>query len=383
MNLKFYQADYLHPIFKKKIKNGILVTNQNNIIYDIVDPKKIQYNIQDIIKYKGDILPGIVNSHCHIELSYLHKKIPKNKGLDGFIKNMITNNSSKIDVKDVKEKADKSINLMIKNGVVAVGDICNKDVTIEVKKNKSISFINFIEIFGLDIKSNEIKIRNAKELKKNFEIVGTSFITPHSFYSINTKLIQTILKDNKELLSIHHYESEQENQLLAQKKGKLFSCFKDLNLNVNSIKHQSSEFFLSQIKNKTLLVHNKNIPKKVLELLISRENFYLCICPLSNIYIENDEPNYDSLFEIFNNITLGTDSLASNNTLDPIAEMKQILKRSNVDKCKLLEALTINGAKSLNIDKNYGTFEKYKQPSIICVENLFELNKQHHVKVIA
>jgi cytosine/adenosine deaminase-related metal-dependent hydrolase len=49
---------------------------------------------------------------------------------------------------------------------------------------------------------------------------------------------------------------------------------------------------------------------------------YWCTCPKANLYIENQLPNYQQFVDADVKMTIGTDSLASNDTLCILEEMK-------------------------------------------------------------
>ena len=68
------------------------------------------------------------------------------------------------------------------------------------------------------------------------------------------------------------------------------------------------------------------------------------------------------------NIVLGTDSLASNWSLSILDEMKTIQKNfPDISLEAMLGWATINGAKALQIDKDFGSFEKGKMPGVVCL----------------
>ena len=78
-------ANYVFPITSEPIKNGIIVLDDNNTIIEIIDnggELKETYNLEF---YNGIIVPGFVNTHCHLELSHLKNTIVKGKGMPRFI----------------------------------------------------------------------------------------------------------------------------------------------------------------------------------------------------------------------------------------------------------------------------------------------------------
>ena len=79
-----------------------------------------------------------------------------------------------------------------------------------------------------------------------------------------------------------------------------------------------------------------------------RENLFWCLCPNSNIYIENKFPPVDLLIDEGCEIIIGTDSLASNKKLDILEELKTLqFHFPSLSIEDLVSWATINGAKAL------------------------------------
>jgi cytosine/adenosine deaminase-related metal-dependent hydrolase len=92
----------------------------------------------------------------------------------------------------------------------------------------------------------------------------------------------------------------------------------------------------------------------------------------ANKYITGDLPDIGMLMDQGCNITLGTDSLASNHQLSIAAEMKTIHERfPSVGMEQLLRWATSNGAKALKADHQFGSFGKGKRPGILLIEEDF------------
>ena len=375
-SLRFFQAKMLYPVHVPPISNGIVVVDSENSIVDIINPAKVDYNIQDIIKYSGSILPGLVNSHCHLELSHLEGKIKKNKGFGNFLQQVFEERE-----KNIENKTSEAIKRSKQNGIVAIGDICNGISTLKAKQNENdIHFVNFIEVFGTRKEKNTEILEKASFFKQKFSEIGDTYIVPHSLYSVNSSLLKQVGDLDEKISTIHHYETKNEERFLKDRSGEIHTVYEKNNIPFSGLKHKNSFPYLVQRNEKnTLLVHNGYMPFEVKEEMKELKNTYLCLCPLSNIYVDGSLPNIPEIANCTKNITLGTDSLATNTRLDIISEIKTIKRMwKGINFAELLKWATLNGAKALGIDDTFGSFEKGRKPSGFHVQN-FEKEKEAHI----
>src|SRR5690348_4022944 len=115
-------ADYIFPVSSPPIKNGVVEVNDDGVIINILPPPAPSNGGHDIEKYEGVIVPGFVNAHCHLELSHLKGKVSEKKGLTGFISELVPQRD-KFPLEEIKAAIEKAEDEMIRNGIVAVGDI--------------------------------------------------------------------------------------------------------------------------------------------------------------------------------------------------------------------------------------------------------------------
>ncbi|HMI77651.1 MAG TPA: amidohydrolase family protein [Ferruginibacter sp.] len=86
-------------------------------------------------------------------------------------------------------------------------------------------------------------------------------------------------------------------------------------------------------------------------------------------------PDVNSLVKHSCDIVLGTDSLASNDQLSILEEIKTLHKSfPQIELRALLQWGTINGARALRMEKMLGSFEKGKKPGLVLIDRLNELN---------
>ncbi len=105
--------------------------------------------------------------------------------------------------------------------------------------------------------------------------------------------------------------------------------------------------------------------------------FTFCLCPNANLYIENTLPPVDMLRAQNAHIVLGTDSLASNHALSILGEINTLRTHfAHIPTEELLQWATLNGAKALQMDSWLGSFDKGKQPGVLCIGNNLETVKR-------
>jgi cytosine/adenosine deaminase-related metal-dependent hydrolase len=365
--MRFLTADYLYPLHTKPLKQGVLqISDKGEVVAIFEDRKHVPKEKLEV--FEGILCPGFVNAHCHLELSHLKGIAKKGIGLLDFIGTVQTRNT--FDKKDILAAIECAEEKMIANGIVGVGDICNTSDTLFQKQKGNLQYYNFIEVFGVqDEKMNQI-IFEAKDLRNQFRAIGLqSTISPHSPYSVPPKLMREIagIFDEKDKsLTIHIQESLEEKELFENKKGAFFTWLKSINASsgIWESRNKSTDI-LKELENKrVLLIHNTFAKKEDIS-----SNYY-CTCPKANLYIENILPDY-SIFDA-NRLCVGTDSLASNNSLSILEELQIIKENTNFDFNTLLKIASKNGAEALGF-VSLGTFEKGKNPGVNLISELIKI----------
>lgn len=373
--MKSFKADYVFPVYADPVKNGIVTVDDLGKIISVTDHR----NPPDgpIEQINGIICPGFVNTHCHTELSHLKEKINTGNGLVSFIKDIQTfRNSDQKLVEDAIEMADQE---MYDNGIVAVGDISNTNFSIPVKAKSKLYYHTFVETFGFLPQNATEVFDKAVTLLNEFKPMPCS-ITPHAPYSVSKELFKLIRKHSEEghnLISIHNQECEDENKFYRYKLGGFLELYKHFGIDIGYFKPQARNSMQSIIplltnKQKVLLVHNTCTNLKdiyFIKRFDRRVNW--CFCPNANLYIEGKLPKIELFVDQGFNITLGTDSLASNNSLCMLSEMRTIQKKfPAISTQRLIEWGTLNGAEFLGIDDEKGSLQPGKTPGLNLITGL-------------
>lgn len=381
--MKKFTADYILTSNSSPIKNGSVVVDENGKILKVEDPENRSASSPDeyanlqVEKVNGVICPGFINTHCHLELSHLKGKVPAGEGLIEFIKNV--QKLRKADDSEVTEAAAKADEQMQRNGIVAVGDISNSAITASVKLKSKLYYHNFIEVFGFDPKNANTVFNNALAVQEQFKPLATS-ITPHAAYSVSKELFKLIRKESDEksaMLTIHNQESDEENKLYRYKQGSFLDFYDRLGIDISFFKPQARNSIQSIIpllsnQQNVLMVHNTYTSMK--DIYFTRRfdrKINWCFCPDANLYIENTLPKLNIFTHHGFNITLGTDSLASNSGLCILKEMRVLQEHfPSLELESLVQWATVNGAKFLGIDEEKGSIEVGKTPGLNLISGL-------------
>ena len=365
--MRFLTSDYLFPLDKMPIKNGVLQISDNGEVIAIFKERS-QVPQQRLEVFDGILCPGFVNAHCHLELSHFSETIKKGRGFLDFIAAIKKRDSFKKDqIQIAIENAEKE---MIANGIVGVGDICNTPDTLLQKSKGNLEYYNFIEIFQSKPDKLNDTIQSGIYLRDQFRKANLkTTIVPHAPYSVPPKLMRLIgelMDEQDERLTIHMQETLIENQLFENKSGDFYNWLKSIGASeeIWEKRNSSTDIFFELADKPLLLVHNTFSKKDDLS-----DNYY-CTCPKANLYIENILPDY-SIFDP-EKLCVGTDSLASNDSLSILEELKVIKENSSFDLNMLLKIGSKNGAEALGF-KNLGTFEKGKIPGVNLIQELEQI----------
>lgn len=373
--ISYLSAHYVYPVTAEPIKNGIVGIKEDGEITAVFTAKEAaDKQIGNVKFYDGILVPGFINTHCHLELSHMRSRVEGRKGLVDFVQQVMKMRTADDSlILAAMLKADLE---MRENGIVAVGDISNRTISEKVKRQSSIFYHTFLEVMGFNPQTAQSSMDNALELEKSFGGLAIS-IVPHAPYSVSGELFDAIRKNSQlrgSLVSIHNQESEDENAFFRDKKGKFLDLYDAIGLNIDFY-HPSgktsveSYLPLLSAENRTLLVHNTFSTAEDVEFAAAiHPDLYWCLCPGANLYIENRLPDVNMLKNARLKITLGTDSLASNGGLSILAEMKILQDAFDLSIDELLVWATLNGARFLRIDDLFGSLEVGKRPGVNLLE---------------
>jgi cytosine/adenosine deaminase-related metal-dependent hydrolase len=308
--------------------------------------------------------------------------IPRSSGLGDFVTE-VRNTRAKESERIAKcaEDADAE---MYKEGIVLCADLCNTSLTFEIKKKSPIKYINLLEVFGIDRENADKRLADIEKIADTAKGMSLPYsIVPHSVYSMSLSLLRLLKEqcvENK-ITSIHFMETEAEESFLRDLSGPLVASFEKSGLlpKTPEAVRSHSDAILNEIttSGNLILVHNTFVDTETLRKIKVRKGLYWCLCPNSNIYIENKIPPLRLLMNEKCDLVTGTDSLASNSKLSILEELKTLQKHfPEVNIEDLVLWATLNGARALGEDDKFGKIEVGMKPGLLLIENvdLFNMN---------
>ena len=315
------------------------------------------------------VMPGLVNSHGHAAMSLL-RGYADDLALRSWLENHIWPAEAKfLSEEFVRDGTRLSIAEMIRSGTTCFADMYFFDEAIAtevrnsgVRSQISFTVLDFPTPYG---KNADDYIHKGLALRDNCKDQPLIKIAcaPHAPYSVSDRALSILATYANELdmaIHIHCHESASEiTESLQAYDSRPIERLEKLGL------------LLPQ----TQLVHMTQITEDDIG-LVRDHNCHIMHCPQSNLKLANGFCPVVKFIENEVNVALGTDSAASNNTLDLFSEIKSaslLAKAVSGDAASLdahaaLRMATINGAKALAWDNEIGSLELGKQADIIAVK---------------
>jgi aminodeoxyfutalosine deaminase len=380
-------ADFVYPISSAPIKNGVVVLDKSGKILAVDAPEN--HDFSGVETHKGILVPGFINTHCHLELSHMKGKVATGTSLIPFITSVVRNRQATAEViQDAIARAEQE---MIDGGIVAVGDISNVTDTFTQKEKGRLRYYTFLEMFDfLQEQGAEAAFAQYKAVYDQY-LGGNISAVPHAPYSVSKKLFSLINQLNSGsgvTVSLHNQETQAEQDLFLHKKGGFIDFYGGFGISLDAFeatKKTAIHYALANMnpKNRTLFVHNTLTTVEDIKAAQKwSPNTYWATCANANLYIENRLPNYQAFIETNARMTIGTDSLTSNWQLSVIEELKTIQRfQSYLPFETLLKWATINGAEALGYSDTLGSIEVGKTPGLNLVTGVKGGKLGQNVKV--
>lgn len=312
-------------------------------------------------------MPGFVNTHCHTPMTIL-RSFKDDSPLKEWLFDNILPAEAKLTPEDIYWGEYLGILESVRAGITTFeeGYFFNDKIYEAIEKSGVRARI------GIGPTIRDVGMSNIEYLAKEASVFkNNSLIKPvcfgNSIYITSRKALEECVEYTKQVdmpLSIHLAETQKEVEdcLIAHKK--------------TPIKYL---YDLKYFDRNCLCYHCVHLNKADM-LMLKEKNVSVSTCPSSNIKLASGIAPIHELQKLGVNVTIGTDGVASNNSLDMFKEMFLVatlpkVKSSNPEAVSALDVIkmaTINGAKALEI--NCGEIAIGKQADII----LININQPHY-----
>ena len=367
------------------IKNGwmIDVTSKkcNAVKKDIVIKgnviEKIEENTKENAKKVIDadgcvVMPGFVNCHSHVAMS-IFRGYSDDTALDVWLVNKIFPVEDRLEAKDIYYGSMLSCIEMIKSGTTTFNDM----YFFMEEVARAVSDTKIRAMLGRGIMSvtddNDIRIKEAIDLynkynnKENNRIRVS--IAPHALNTCNRKAIEKSMELCEKYnvpLHIHLDETKDEHEKIL----------KEYKMTPTKLLDKIGVLDKCHV----ILAHGVWLDDEDIEIL-KKIKGGVVHNPISNCKLASGLAKITKMLNSNICVSLGTDGAGSTNTLDMFEEMKVCnylqklfsLDPTAINASEVLKMATINGAKTLGLEKKIGSIEIGKKADIIIVN----MNNEH------
>ncbi len=326
------------------------------------------------------VLPGLVNAHTHLELSWLRGRVPPAADFLTWVGQLMATRRSfeRADDPAVMAPIAAAIAEMRASGTVAVGDIANALVTPTVLAAMDMPAVVFHELMGFRVADGakvvaEAVARHAALNSPRVRVVPAA----HAPFSVSEALLlairDTVQASARPLTSVHVGESAAEVELLRDGRGPWRQRLVALGVwhdGWQAPGRGPADYLcdLGVIGPGTLVVHGVQVTDAELGRL-AELGATLVTCPRSNVWVGVGPPPLERFLASGVRLAVGTDSLASAPDLNLFAELALMRVLAPLAPARvLLAAATRGGAEALGFGDELGTIAPGKRAALIAVD---------------
>lgn len=362
------KAKYFIPDPGKCIEKGAVVVKGAKIHrVGTFDEIKTLAGIDKIIDLgNAVILPGLINIHTHLDLTNLHGRIKPTNNFTHWVFQLM---GAKIRWKeeDYTLSLEKGIRCCIEAGTTTVADIANTEYSFSVLKKSPLRKIVYKEVIDLNPDHakdviTKIQLELSGYESDNLFHIG---ISPHAPYSVSKELYQSVAQlAHRTGLPIctHIAETQDEIEFLTKGTGNFPAFLQKMRVQpanwqppgLTPIQYLKGTGIL---ENHPILIHCNYITEEEIS-LIKFARASVAFCPRSHRFFGHTNHPLQKLLDAGINVGLGTDSLASNDTLSILDEMKFLSLHYAISPKILLSMATVNGSKALGLESQVGQIKE-------------------------
>jgi aminodeoxyfutalosine deaminase len=371
-------ADWVIPVDRAPIRDGWVAVDGDHIVAlgDAATPDAARLGPLEPLGAVA-LMPGLVNTHVHLELSWMRGLVPPATGFTKWVRQLFAVRGRATDTA-IEPAARHAAEEMRAAGTVAIGDISNSLAVVGVAADAGLRGWVFHEVLGFAA-TDGARVDETREARRIAAAGQTRFgisIAPHAPYSVSVELFRAVMDEARRLgdapTSVHLAESPEEVDLIEHGTGpwpgmlRAMGAWRD-GWTPPGVSPAAYLDGLGVLGPRTLVVHGVQLSDDDLARLQTREAT-LVTCPRSNEWVGVGAPPAARFFASGIRVAVGTDSLASVDDLNLFMELAALRRLAPaVPARRILHAATFAGAEALGLDDRLGSLAPGKLADIVAV----------------
>jgi aminodeoxyfutalosine deaminase len=308
------------------------------------------------------LIPGLINAHTHLELSRLHNQLRSFASFTDWLARLIEARRQWTP-EEIRASVREGAEASLRSGTTLVGDIASSAASREMLEAAAIRKVVFEEVLGLSpARAADAMADLRKRLPGSEDPLLKPGISPHAPYTVSPLLFRSaaeLAAERSLLLATHTAETKAELLFLESGSGE----FRDFLQKFGALppewtppgrKPVAFLESLGLLRQPSLLIHCNYLDLESIA-MIRDSNCSVVFCPRSSTFFGHGDHPVRQLLDSGINVALGTDSLASNDSLSMLDEMRFLFRRRlDLKPEEIFRAATLNGAAALGFGGQLG-----------------------------
>ena len=356
------RAKYVLPMNQPPIEDGAVAIEGDTIVA-VGKTAEVRAAHAGEIRDLGErvLAPGLINAHCHLDYTRLRGEVEWRGSFTEWLVQLVAAKQLHPE-KEYLGGIQMGLDMLMRTGTTTVVNIESFPKFIDQIPPPRLRVWWCLEMidFNRPEGAREVAAQTLEFIAAHSNPRGGFGFSPHAPYTVTTELYRLCgqyARGRNIPLTTHLAESEEEDDMFRRGTGQMYDSFLRLGRDMSDCKHVSPTQLLSEcgvLGPNCLAVHaNYLTPLDVT--LLKQTGTHVVHCPKTHRFFGRGSPLLDTWKENRINACLGTDSMASNDTLNMLSEMQvlgHVFPRMSAQ--ELLTLATINGAKALNLREKLG-----------------------------
>lgn len=329
-----FRAEWILPITSPPLHDGWIIVSDGQVLATGAGPLPPASSAgiapaDDVDLGRVAVMPGLVNAHTHIELSWLWGKVPPDASFIGWVSKLMALRGAAGG--DDRAAMVEAVAAAEEAGTAAIGDISNTLASIEAIARSHLHAVVFRELLGFRANEPAELVHRAlaeiAAVPRPGERVRVT-LAPHAPYSVSPALFREIAKASTGqggLSTVHLAESKDEVRFLRDGEGPFREFLErvgawDASWEPPGCRPVEYLRRLDLLSSRLLIVHGVQLTVSELKEL-ARRQATVVTCPRSNVWVGSGDPPIERFYASGVRVAIGTDSLASATDLNLFSEL--------------------------------------------------------------